>query len=315
MKINDGWLKKMNPLPSTAVVVAFIVFFLLTYWWMYEREKKQQRPHRDSQSGGLIRQVPDLPVKQQQVNQAIPDRFDWRDRGLQPRIEHQGSCGACWAYSAVLAFQERRWIASGGRINEDLAPQYLINCEKYCVNVNDPSTCDEACGGGYIEHAWEFLRDRGVPLLSCVPTTNRPAPCKLDQCTGGGGGGGQFYLVKAGEVYAVTSPSASIEENVRRIQVEVMTEGPVSAGMDGYADFEAISSGETVYRKRPDSRSIGGHAVRIIGWGTTEDDGTDYWTVVNQWGTSWGAGGVGRILRGRDEAGIESQVVAGTVGK
>ena len=30
----------------------------------------------------------------------------------------------------------------------------------------------------------------------------------------------------------------------------------------------------------------GGHAVKIVGWGT--ENGTDYWLVANQWGTGWG---------------------------
>ena len=34
---------------------------------------------------------------------------------------------------------------------------------------------------------------------------------------------------------------------------------------------------------------LGGHAVKIIGWG--EEEGTPYWLVANSWNTDWGANG------------------------
>ena len=33
----------------------------------------------------------------------------------------------------------------------------------------------------------------------------------------------------------------------------------------------------------------GGHAVKLIGWGT--ENGLDYWLCANSWGTSWGMNG------------------------
>lgn len=56
---------------------------------------------------------------------------------------------------------------------------------------------------------------------------------------------------------------------------------------------------------------LGGHAVKIIGWGTDEKSGLDYWLVANSWNDSWGENGFFRILRGVNECGIEAQVVAG----
>ncbi|VDM74705.1 unnamed protein product [Strongylus vulgaris] len=53
----------------------------------------------------------------------------------------------------------------------------------------------------------------------------------------------------------------------------------------------------------------GAHAIKIIGWGV--EKGTPYWIVANSWNTDWGEDGYFRILRGRNECGIEQYVTAG----
>ncbi|CAL9016805.1 unnamed protein product [Prunus brigantina] len=42
------------------------------------------------------------------------------------------------------------------------------------------------------------------------------------------------------------------------------------------------------------------HAVTIVGYDTTEDDGTKYWLVKNSWGEEWGENGYMRIQRDID---------------
>ena len=56
---------------------------------------------------------------------------------------------------------------------------------------------------------------------------------------------------------------------------------------------------------------LGGHAVTIIGWGT--ENNTDYWTVQNTWGSSWGEQGYFRIVRGVNAIGMEDQAVSASV--
>lgn len=57
---------------------------------------------------------------------------------------------------------------------------------------------------------------------------------------------------------------------------------------------------------------LGGHAVKLIGWGEDETAGA-WWLVQNQWGELWGEKGLFRIVRGSNECGIEDDVTAGTV--
>jgi len=54
---------------------------------------------------------------------------------------------------------------------------------------------------------------------------------------------------------------------------------------------------------------MGGHAIRILGWG--EENGTPYWLAANSWNNDWGNNGFFKFIRGRNECGMESDVVAG----
>lgn len=58
-----------------------------------------------------------------------------------------------------------------------------------------------------------------------------------------------------------------------------------------------------------EGKMLGGHAIRILGWGT--ENGTPYWLIANSWNTDWGNNGFFKILRGKDECGIEGQISAG----
>ena len=53
---------------------------------------------------------------------------------------------------------------------------------------------------------------------------------------------------------------------------------------------------------------LGGHAIKIIGWGN--EGGDDYWLVANSWGTTWGIDGFFKIAMG--DCGINDDVYAGT---
>jgi len=90
---------------------------------------------------------------------------------------------------------------------------------------------------------------------------------------------------------------------MNNIMSELYLHGPVETAFDVYEDFLSYKSG--VYRHTSGS-FLGGHAVKFVGWGV--ENGTPYWLVANSWNTHWGMGGFFKIIRGRDECGIEEQV-------
>jgi len=93
------------------------------------------------------------------------------------------------------------------------------------------------------------------------------------------------------------------------IKRQLQERGPITAAFTVYDDFLAYKSG--VYTVTPGSRPLGGHAVKMIGFGHDEASGLDYWLVANSWGTEWGDKGTFKIKRG--EAGIDNMLSAGDV--
>ena len=87
-----------------------------------------------------------------------------------------------------------------------------------------------------------------------------------------------------------------------------MTDGPVEGTMEVYQDFMSYSSG--VYKHTTGSL-LGGHAIKIIGWGHDATSNLDYWIINNSWGPTWGMKGVFWIVRGEDNCGIDHGAVAG----
>jgi C1A family cysteine protease len=73
-------------------------------------------------------------------NDSLPDYFDWRKpQDGRPvavtSVKNQGSCGSCWAFSAVLTAESATILAGKG---EDLSVQQTVDC----------STQDYGCRGG-----------------------------------------------------------------------------------------------------------------------------------------------------------------------
>jgi len=75
--------------------------------------------------------------------------------------------------------------------------------------------------------------------------------------------------------------------SVDAIKENLQSSGPVETGFSVYDDFMNYKSG--IYKKSDGASLLGGHAVKIIGWG--EENGTGYWIVANSWNTSWGEEG------------------------
>ena len=77
--------------------------------------------------------------------------------------------------------------------------------------------------------------------------------------------------------------------------------GPVgvSVAASGWHDYESgvfVMEGENGGYDSADNLDIN-HATSLVGYGTDEESGLDYWLVRNSWSPTWGEDGYIRLLR------------------
>jgi len=230
----------------------------------------------------------------------IPAEFDARQNWADcadtiGAITNQDVCGSCWAMSSAAVLADRFCIAQ--KPKGLLSPQFMVYCGEHTSGCQGSSS---AVG------TWEQLINQGTVSDNCIPFTARNGACPR-RCQNG-------TLISDDMIYhadGVAIPwDNSTDARVQAIQTEIMTNGPVQAIFQVFYDLMKYSGG--IYQRTKDAFIVGGHAVRIVGWGT--ENGVDYWLVANSWGTDWGEGGFFRIRRGVNECNIEEVVLAGIVG-
>eukprot|EP00163_Fabomonas_tropica_P000630 TRINITY_DN103_c0_g1_i6.p1 TRINITY_DN103_c0_g1~~TRINITY_DN103_c0_g1_i6.p1 ORF type:complete len:335 (+),score=96.73 TRINITY_DN103_c0_g1_i6:120-1124(+) len=249
--------------------------------------------------GPKLPTLPKAMVKEGEIPKEFESDKQWPNCPTIQQIRDQSACGSCWAFSSVESMSDRLCI-HGVAQNVSLSSAEMAFC---CAS------CGQGCDGGYPIAAWQYWVDNGLgpttcdpyPFPSCdhhIPNSPNPCPpsiypnppCKDQKCTD------RYYGATA---YQVSSDVASIQK-------EVMTNGPVVATYTVYQDFLSYKSGVYKHESGP---AVGGHAVKIVGWG--ELNGTPYWKIANSWNPDWGLNGYFLILRGQDECGIESGISAG----
>lgn len=249
----------------------------------------------------------------------LPENFDLREAypncGSLKELRDQSSCGSCWAFAAAEAMSDRICIASGEKLQTRISTENLLAC---C------SSCGYGCNGGWPSAAWEYWQEHGLPTgglygdnATCQPYSFPPCdhhvdgkygPCKGDyntpkclrKCN-------VKYPKSFGDDLWYAVDSYSVDANEEEIQSEIYSKGSVEAAFSVYEDFLTYKSGVYQHVK---GKSLGGHAVKMIGWGV--ENGVKYWLIVNSWNDGWGDKGTFKILRGKNHLGIESEIVAGT---
>ncbi|XP_015784847.1 cathepsin B isoform X2 [Tetranychus urticae] len=257
-----------------------------------------------------------LPQIYHEIDGDLPESFDartaWPNCSSISFIRDQGSCGSCWAFGSVEAMSDRICIASKGSLQVEISAEDVLAC---C------DSCGDGCNGGYPESAWEYYESDGVvsgglyqgqgcqpySIAPCEHHVKGPRPACSEQDTPQCSNkcvSSYSKSFKQDKHYG--RKTYSVSSDPKQIMKEIMTNGPVTAAFTVYADFPTYKSG--VYQ-RHSYDELGGHAIRILGWGT--ENGVDYWLVANSWNTDWGDKGYFKIKRGNDECGIEDEIVAG----
>jgi len=198
-----------------------------------------------------------------------PSNFDWKDydsKNWVTPIKNQGTCGSCWAFSAIGVVESKINIAlNNPTYNIDLSEQDLVSC-------SDAGNCVD---GGYENLALEHIKNEGVVKESCFLYGATDEPCS-NKCSNW-----DNELVKIGY-------SGPISANVDAIKQAIVDYGPITGYMWVCDDFLFYVGG--IYTALWEGE-CGWHTIDIVGY----NDDNQYWIAKNSWGTGWGEDGYFRI--------------------
>jgi len=194
-------------------------------------------------------------------------------------------------FAASEVLSDRFCIASNGKIDVILSPQDLVSCDKSNLG----------CNGGYLDRSWKYLVNTGIVADKCYPYSSGSGQTGTCQISGG----------KCTDGSAATKFKAAkyqTYKSVADVKNDIFNNGPVETGFLVYQDFMSYKSG--IYTKTSNVL-LGGHAIKIVGWGTDATSKTDYWVVANSWGPAWGEQGHFRI-KVNHCCNFEAQIISGT---
>ena len=207
----------------------------------------------------------------------IPRTLDYR-RICTP-VKDQGSCGSCWAFAAVGAFEANLIRQAPSLVDHlDLSEQYLFSQE-------------DSCEGGRVVNALSYLMEYGtVPEEYCPYIAEESRDLHKSLC------------LKTQTVFKISKferedkkPGSSFlkknlgtSEWIDSVTKKLLEKGPMIASMNIQKDFWAYGKG--IYRSVT-PRSDGMHAVVLVGYNIPER----YWIIKNSWGANWGDDGYALI--------------------
>ncbi|XVF27505.1 hypothetical protein REPUB_Repub14bG0113200 [Reevesia pubescens] len=200
---------------------------------------------------------------------SVPTVVDWRKKGAVTSVKDQGTCGCCWAFSAVAAIEGITQIKKGKLIS--LSEQQLVDCD---INGKD-----EGCEGGLMDTAFEFIKsNHGLTTEANYPYQGTDGTCKKK---------------KEATPAATISGYEDVPANNEKALLQAVANQPVSVAIEGSGwAFQFYESG--VFSGECDAYLD--HAVTAVGYGTSSA-GTKYWLVKNSWGTGWGEKGYMMLKR------------------
>lgn len=206
----------------------------------------------------------------------LPKAYDWIEHGAVTPVKNQGSCGSCWAFSAVANIEGLYQIQSGKLLA--FSESELVDCD----NV------DEGCNGGLMDNAFKWLHENGgLNTEEDYPYVAKRQGCKIKK---------DKFRVKI-------SGFNDLSQNEDEIAEYLIKVGPLSVALNA-TPLQFYLGG--VFNPLVCNPKGLNHGVTIVGFG--EENGKKFWNVKNSWGEGWGESGYFRIIRGVGKCGINTAV-------
>jgi hypothetical protein len=197
------------------------------------------------------------------------------------RVLNQGECGSCWVFATVWALESRLCIATNATFEGEDA---MLS---RAIGTSCAARGDDGCQGGWPTQILDYVSNSGLPTggsSGCAPSWDmsiQVAPQCPTKCTNGNYARNYyadlFFLVGAGQ-YQDVSASATVNLLVRSALYNF---GPVATAL--YADKVLMMYSGGIYNSGCGNQP--NHAVTVIGWGT------NFWLIMNSWGSTWGEKG------------------------
>ncbi|KAL6050146.1 E3 ubiquitin-protein ligase HTD1 [Balamuthia mandrillaris] len=211
-------------------------------------------------------------VDVEELQDGLPDSFDWRDKGAVTAVKNQEQCGSCWAFSVTETI-ESAWYLAGNSLPV-LSEQQIVDCD----------TTDQGCNGGYPTSAYDYIMNAGgLEAEKQYPYEARDGQCQFQK----------------GKVVASIKNylSATSSKNETQMQMVLYNQGPLSVCVAA-TSWQTYQGGVvTSCDKMMD------HCVQATGFKNMEGkDGKTYpvWAIRNSWSTDWGMDGYIYLERNKD---------------
>jgi len=202
----------------------------------------------------------------------LPDSVDWRQKGAVSAVYDEGICGSDWAFAAVGGLEGLYFNIHGNLVL--LSEQQLIDCSSAFGN--------QGCQGGSIDPAYQYVTQYGIESAASYPYLQEQNTCLYNES--------QVVLSISGFTDVPVNDNYQLQVAVAQQVVSAAVEA------DGQG-FQFYSGG--IYSD-PACGTVLDHAILIVGYGS--QNGSDYWIVKNDWGSSWGLEGYIWLARTADSA-------------
>lgn len=201
----------------------------------------------------------------------LPDYVNWVEEGAVVGVKDQGSCGSCWAFSAVGAVETVKYLQDNELVS--LSEQEMMDCDEHLIN--------NSCNGGNMGAAFGYVtKNEGLCSEEDYPYIADFQDCADDTCEN----------VVNTNISGYTPVKYKSTEDL----MSSLAEQTVSIGLDaGSDDFKSYESG--VFTGECGTNL--NHGLLGVGYGTDDASGLDYWYLKNSWGEDWGDSGYMKLYR------------------
>jgi cathepsin L len=247
-----------------------------------QRAKEQNKRARKALAGSSVAQATDsLAAASASGAQCDPGAtaFNWRDAGMMSPVRNQRSCGSCWAFGALAAYEGSARIFANASV--DLSEQHMITCGR-----DDQHRDAGSCAlGGWFSAAFDQLVERGGADESAAPYRAHGGRCDRSIET-------PYHAVTWGYVSdkGTVPPEADIKQALCRY-------GPLATSIYVNSSFQAYAGG--VFDDDTVGENANNHIITLVGW----DDDKQAYLIRNSWGKGWGEKGYAWVEYGTNNVG------------